>query len=103
MGMRPNLHFDRCRWKYIVTSFREQTGQALTKPQLKNKWDVCKKDWRLWNKLIGETGVGWSNELGTIAASNEWWKSRIQVNFFLTNNFKYVIMFYEDNDKNTIS
>ena len=75
MGMRPSSHFDRSGWKYIVTSFREQTRQALGKDQLKNKWDVCKKDWRLWNKLIGETGVGWSNELGTITASNEWWES----------------------------
>ena len=31
-----------------------------------------KKDWRIWTKLIAETSVGWSNELGTILASNEW-------------------------------
>uniref|UniRef100_A0A6N2KFB6 Uncharacterized protein n=1 Tax=Salix viminalis TaxID=40686 RepID=A0A6N2KFB6_SALVM len=29
-------------------------------------------------KLIAETGVGWSYELGTVAASDEWWKSKIQ-------------------------
>ena len=103
MGMRPNSHFDKCGWKYIVTSFRGQTGQALTKPQLKNKWDVCKKkNWRLWTKLIGETGLSWSNELGTIVASDEWWKSRIQVNFCHTSYFKNVIMFCEDNDKTII-
>lgn len=37
-----------------------------------------KKDWKIWMKLIVETGVGWSNELGTIAASDKWWKSKIQ-------------------------
>uniref|UniRef100_A0A6N2N3W3 Myb/SANT-like domain-containing protein n=1 Tax=Salix viminalis TaxID=40686 RepID=A0A6N2N3W3_SALVM len=78
MGMRPSTHFEPFRWKYIVKSFGEQTGKQLQKEQLKNKWDVCKKDWRMWNKLISETGVGWSNELGTIAASDEWWQSRIQ-------------------------
>ncbi|KAG5222682.1 L10-interacting MYB domain-containing protein [Salix suchowensis] len=80
MDMRPSSHFDKRGWKYIVKSFREQTGQPLTRDQLKNKWDVCKKDWRVWTKLIGETGVGWSNELGSIVASDEWWKSRIQEN-----------------------
>jgi len=29
-------------------------------------------------KLINETGVGWSTKLGTISATNEWWKE----NFF---------------------
>uniref|UniRef100_A0A6N2K303 Uncharacterized protein n=1 Tax=Salix viminalis TaxID=40686 RepID=A0A6N2K303_SALVM len=49
MGMRPNTH----------THFD-------------------KSDWRIWMKLIAKTGVGWSNELGTIAASDEWWRSKIQ-------------------------
>ncbi|KAJ6936708.1 L10-interacting MYB domain-containing protein-like isoform X2 [Populus alba x Populus x berolinensis] len=78
MGMRPNTHFDKAGWKYLLGSFKEQTGHAFTKAQLKNKWDGCKKDWRIWKKLISETGVGWSTELGTISASDEWWKSKIQ-------------------------
>lgn len=78
MGMRPNTHFNKAGWKYLLTAFKEQTGHAFTKTQLKNKWDGCKKDWRIWKKLIFETGVGWSNELGTISASDEWWKAKIQ-------------------------
>ncbi|KAI5556792.1 hypothetical protein BDE02_18G058800 [Populus trichocarpa] len=78
MGMRPNTHFDKTRWKFLITSFKEQTGHAFTKTQLKNKWDGCKKDWRIWNKLVSETGVGWNSELGTISASDEWWKQKIQ-------------------------
>ena len=80
MGMRSNTHFDKSGWKFISTSFKEKTGHAFTKKQFKNKWDGCKKDWRIWMKLIAETGMGWSNELGTIAASDEWWRSKIQVN-----------------------
>ena len=79
MGMRPNTHFDKPGWKFLITSFKEQTGHAFTKTQLKNKWDGCKKDWRIWNKLVSETGVGWNSEIGTIAASDEWWKQKIQV------------------------
>ncbi|KAJ6967310.1 hypothetical protein NC652_004765 [Populus alba x Populus x berolinensis] len=78
MGMRPNTNFNKAGWKYLLTAFKEQTGHAFTKTQLKNKWDGCKKDWRIWTKLISEIGVGWSNELGTISASDEWWKTKIQ-------------------------
>ncbi|KAG5243666.1 protein ALP [Salix suchowensis] len=94
MGMRSGSHFEKGGWKYIVKSFGEKTSKPLQKDQLKNKWDVCKKDWRLWNKLIGETGVGWSNELGTIAASDEWWQSRIQVIFSL--NIYYITYIHKE-------
>ncbi|KAI5557663.1 hypothetical protein BDE02_08G132800 [Populus trichocarpa] len=77
-GMRPNTHFDKAGWKYVMNCFKDQTGHALTKAQLKNKWDGIKKDWRIWKKLISETGVGWSAELGTIAAPDEWWKAKNQ-------------------------
>ncbi|XP_061966912.1 L10-interacting MYB domain-containing protein-like [Populus nigra] len=77
-GMRPNTHFDKAGWKFVVQSFKDQTGLSLSKSQLKNKWDGIKKDWRVWKKLITETGVGWSTELGTISATDEWWQSKIQ-------------------------
>ncbi|KAI5556555.1 hypothetical protein BDE02_18G043900 [Populus trichocarpa] len=66
MGMRPNTHFDKTGWKFLITSFKEQIGHAFTKTQLKNKWDGCKNDWRIWNKLVSET------------TSDEWWKQKIQ-------------------------
>ncbi|KAG5223780.1 L10-interacting MYB domain-containing protein [Salix suchowensis] len=65
-------------WKFFITTFNERTGLSLTKKQLKNKWDGCKKDWKTWVKIISENGVGWSAELGTITATNEWWKAKIQ-------------------------
>jgi Myb/SANT-like DNA-binding domain len=99
MGMRPTSHFDKPGWMYVAKSFAEQTGVVFQRDQFKNKWDSCKKNWRLWNKLIGETGVGWSNELKTIAASDEWWRARIQVSICFSLLFYNVIMFCEDNDK----
>uniref|UniRef100_A0A6N2MP07 Myb/SANT-like domain-containing protein n=1 Tax=Salix viminalis TaxID=40686 RepID=A0A6N2MP07_SALVM len=74
LGMRTTTHFDKTGWKFLIASFKERIGQSLTKAQLKNKWDGCKKDWKIWAKLISEIGVGWSSELGTISAMNEWWK-----------------------------
>jgi len=76
-GMRPNTHFNKDGCKFIISSFEEQTKHAFTKAQLKNKWDEIKKDWRIWKKLISETGVGWSFELRTILATDEWWKYKI--------------------------
>jgi hypothetical protein len=37
MRMRPNTHFDEAGWKFLMTSFKEQTNHAFTKTQLKNK------------------------------------------------------------------
>nr|XP_034895348.1 uncharacterized protein LOC118034219 [Populus alba] len=62
MGMRPNTHFDKTGWKFLIVPFKERTGHAFTKTQLKKKWDGCKKDWKIWNKLVSETGVGWNSE-----------------------------------------
>ena len=58
MRMRPNTHFDKTGWKFHITSLKEQTGHAFIKSQQKNKWDGCKKNWRIWTKLISEIGVG---------------------------------------------
>ena len=91
MRMRPNTHFDKTRWKFLITSFKEQTDHAFTKTQLKNKWDWCKKDWRIWTKLVSETSVGCSSELETISASNEWWKAKIQDNSSWSSQFHLLL------------
>jgi hypothetical protein len=94
--MRPNTHFDKAGWKFIVQSFKDQTGLSLSKSQLKNKWDGIKKDWRVWKKLITETRVGWSTELGTISATDEWWQSKIQVSLLICNSLIifFVMLYY---------
>jgi hypothetical protein len=94
--MRPNTHFDKAGWKFVVQSFKDQTGLSLSKSQLKNKCDGIKKDWRVWKKLITETGVGWSSELGTISATDEWWQSKIQVKLLICNSLIifFVMLYY---------
>jgi len=42
-GMRPNTHFDKTGWKFVIQLFKEQTWISLIKAQLKNKWDGIKK------------------------------------------------------------
>ncbi|KAI5562294.1 hypothetical protein BDE02_15G044200 [Populus trichocarpa] len=36
------------------------------------------KEMLIWTKLVSETGVDWSSELGTISVSDEWCKAKIQ-------------------------
>ncbi|KAL3527961.1 hypothetical protein ACH5RR_012617 [Cinchona calisaya] len=39
-----------------------------------------KKEWQLWNKLIGiETGLGWDPTKKTIDASDDWWNKRLEI------------------------
>jgi len=71
-GMRPNTHFNKAGWKYVMNCFKKRTGHALTKAQLKNKWDGIKKDWRILKNMIFKMGVSWNIELGTISATDEW-------------------------------
>jgi hypothetical protein len=37
MRMRPNTHFNEAGWKFLMTSFKEQTSHTFIKTQLKNK------------------------------------------------------------------
>jgi len=92
--MRPNTHFDKVGWKYVMNCFKEQTDYALMKAQLKNMWDEIKKDWRIWKKLIFKTGVSWSLELGTISTTDEWWKSKFKVCFLFQHVYNYYKMYY---------
>jgi hypothetical protein len=36
-GMRPNTHFDKASWKFVIQSFKDQTRLSLSKSLLKNK------------------------------------------------------------------
>ncbi|XP_028760278.1 uncharacterized protein LOC114718991 [Neltuma alba] len=48
------------------------------KRQLKNRFDVLRKDWKLWEKLMsGETGIGYDAATNRVLASDEWWQRKI--------------------------
>ncbi|XP_074342167.1 L10-interacting MYB domain-containing protein-like [Apium graveolens] len=80
-GLRPSTHFNTKGWEFVVTNFQNLTGLKYWKPQLKNKWDALKLDWKLWKELIGkETGLGWDPRLETVDATSEWWNEKIKLN-----------------------
>ena len=79
-GNRNGTQLSKQGWKNFIENFSNATGRKYDRKQLKNHWDVVKKDWQLWDSLLrGETGLGWDMERQTIEASNEWWEAKLQV------------------------
>ncbi|GMI90314.1 hypothetical protein HRI_002700700 [Hibiscus trionum] len=79
-GNRPGTHFKKEGWIKIVKNFENETGKPYTQLQLKNRWDLLKKEWKLWKKLKEkDTGLGWDHTKGTIDASEDWWENRLKV------------------------
>ncbi|KAK8289035.1 hypothetical protein V6Z12_D07G164100 [Gossypium hirsutum] len=79
---RPTTHLSSKGWKNVITLFQAKTQKNYGKPQLKNKWDTLKKEWRLWRELLKEsTGIGWCPSKKTVNATEEWWAAKIQQMF----------------------
>ncbi|KAE8707937.1 G2/mitotic-specific cyclin-1-like [Hibiscus syriacus] len=79
-GNRPGTHFSKKGWIKIVNNFEKETGKAYTRTQLKNKWDLLKKEWKLWKKLKEkDPALRWNHIKGTVDASEEWWESRLKM------------------------
>ncbi|XP_038687490.1 uncharacterized protein LOC119986869 [Tripterygium wilfordii] len=79
MDDRPGSHFTKEGWQKIVAGFFEKKGKRYDQPKFKNKWDILKKEYKLWKKLrLHDTGTGWENVRNTILADNDWWERRIK-------------------------
>ena len=77
---QPGSHLNKDGWKFILSTFRDETGLDYDKVQLKNKWDWMKKEWKHFRELVGkETGLGWDFKKNTVQACDEWWQEKIKV------------------------
>ncbi|PPR90138.1 hypothetical protein GOBAR_AA30554 [Gossypium barbadense] len=80
VGNRPTTHLNSKGWENVVAFFQAKTQKNYGKPQLKNKWDTLKKEWRLWRELLKEsTGIGWCPSKKTVDTTEEWCDEKIQV------------------------
>ncbi|XP_075675018.1 uncharacterized protein LOC142644255 [Castanea sativa] len=62
----------------LPEAFEKNTGKKYSRDKFKHKWDGLKKEWILWNKLIGsESGLGWDAAKGTISVTDEWWERKL--------------------------
>ncbi|KAG8380784.1 hypothetical protein BUALT_Bualt06G0052000 [Buddleja alternifolia] len=79
-GNKPGTHLTREGWKNILDSFRTMTGQNYSRIQLKNHWDMTKKHWKVWHKLISTEHMKWNPVTRTFRASREEWDEYILAN-----------------------
>ncbi|KAL5761148.1 hypothetical protein ACOSQ2_019986 [Xanthoceras sorbifolium] len=78
-GNRNGTHLSKQGWKNFIQNFINVTGRKYDRKQLKNHWDIVKKEWQVWDSLVrGETGLGWDMDRQTVDASNEWWETKLQ-------------------------
>ena len=78
-GNRPNGTLTNAAYKNISVKYRQRTGLFHNKTQLKNKWDLLKGLYSFWLGLNKDTGLGWDSNLGTVIASDEYWKKNTKV------------------------
>lgn len=79
-GMRPGTHFSSDGWDFVKNTFNATSKEKFNRLQLKNKWDLLKKQWKIWKELIGkETGLGWDPRRRIIDATEEWWDQKLKV------------------------
>ena len=79
-GNKPLGFLTTTGFTNVSDKFFNRTGRRLTRKQLKNKWDVIKKEFAQWEELRNyATGLGWNDRKGTIEADDSWWTAHLQV------------------------
>ena len=67
LGNMPLGCLNRKGYKNLAEKFFSRTRKKMTKKQLKNKWDLLKKEYTQFMELKNAaTGLGWNDQLGTI-------------------------------------
>ncbi|KAK2658394.1 hypothetical protein Ddye_004927 [Dipteronia dyeriana] len=51
VGNRNGTHLSKQGWKIFIENFSNSTGRKYDQNQLKNHWDIVKKDWQVWDSL----------------------------------------------------
>ena len=76
----PNGQFNKTGWKNLISKFYSMTNREYEQKQLKNKWDILKKDWQLCTNLMrNEIVLGWDLVKQTITTSDEWWERKLKM------------------------
>ena len=59
-GGRPGSNFKAQSWTKIIEGFKVKTGLLYGQKQLKNQWDLMRKQYNAWTILCGQIGVGYN-------------------------------------------
>lgn len=82
LGNRPTTFLTREGWNNILEAFHSMTGLNYEKTQLKNHWDITKKHWTIWQKLITTETMKWDPNTRTFGASGQEWDQYLKVSLF---------------------
>lgn len=78
-GNKPGSYFTKEGWRNIIESFYKRAGVKYDKLQMKNHWDLTKRQWKTWVKLAGESCLQWDPTSNKFCASGKDWAKYIQV------------------------
>ena len=90
-GNRANGTMTTRGYKNIAENYLASTGLRHSKTQLKNKLDLLKGLYAFWLQLLKDTGLGWNETLGTVIASEDYWRNATKVPIVTLFNFFFVV------------
>ncbi|KAK7290105.1 hypothetical protein RIF29_04288 [Crotalaria pallida] len=79
-GNKPGTHFTKEGWANLLKSFYAKAGVRYDKIQVKNHYDLTRKQWKIWVKLIDDSTMKWNPETNKFGASVEDWHNYIKAN-----------------------
>ncbi|KAK6145456.1 hypothetical protein DH2020_022276 [Rehmannia glutinosa] len=79
-GNKPGTHFTAQGWRNILESFHSISDLKYDRIQLKNHWDMTKKNWKVWHYLVSDDRLKWDPDRRRFGASEEEWDEYLQEN-----------------------
>ncbi|GAY58540.1 hypothetical protein CUMW_187740 [Citrus unshiu] len=72
------------------------TNKNYNRKQHRNRWDIVKKEWHIWDELVrGEIRLGWNVERQTIEVTNEWREKHLEAAKFWIKGLNHAFMLDE--------
>lgn len=78
-GNKPGAHFTIQGWRNILESFQSITGLEYDRIQLKNHWDLTKRQWKVWHDLVSNERLKWDPCTRRFGASDQEWNEILKV------------------------
>ncbi|KAK1272954.1 hypothetical protein QJS04_geneDACA016509 [Acorus gramineus] len=80
LGGQRGSNLKSSAWAKVREDFNKKVGVNYEQKQFKNFWDMLKKQWNIWKKLISLTGIGKVAQGQTIQMEPERWNEHIKAN-----------------------
>ncbi|KAK1295630.1 hypothetical protein QJS10_CPA03g00795 [Acorus calamus] len=80
LGGRPGSNLKTSAWKKVREEFNNKNLTNYDQRQFKNYWDMLRKQWNAWKKLISITGIGEVAPGQTVQMDQERWDEQIKAN-----------------------